>query len=109
MSRRKASGNARPEDWAWLDALVGPVDEDFVRAATEEPAYPLREAAQMGFDALDRDEFKEFNDADDLKRYLNKIAKRAIRKSAKQISPTAGSRRFTQPAAAKARPRHMPR
>jgi hypothetical protein len=78
MSKRKASSNARPEDWAWLDAL-------------------------------DRGEFKEFNDADDLKRYLNKIAKRAIRKSAKQISPTAGSRRFTQPAAAKARPRHMPR
>jgi hypothetical protein len=89
--------------------LVGPVDEDFVRAATEEPAYPLREAAQMGFDALDRGEFKEFNDADDLKRYLNKIAKRAIRKSAKQISPTgapADSRSLRQ---RKARPRHMPR
>jgi hypothetical protein len=82
MTRRKAFG-AGPEDWAWLDALVGPLDEDFVRAATEEPAHALREAAQIGFDALDRGEFKEFNDADELERYLNKIADRTIRKSAK--------------------------
>jgi antitoxin VapB len=26
-----------PKDWAWLDALVGPLDEDFVKAAQEEP------------------------------------------------------------------------
>ena len=25
-------------DWAWLDRIVGPVDEDFARAATERPA-----------------------------------------------------------------------
>ena len=25
-------------DWAWLDALVGPLDADFVEAATEQPA-----------------------------------------------------------------------
>ena len=25
-------------DWAWLDALVGPVDEDFAAAATTQPA-----------------------------------------------------------------------
>jgi hypothetical protein len=83
MAKRKASDTGRREDWAWLDALVGPLDDDFVRAATEEPAYPLREAAQMGFEALDRGEFKEFDDADDLKRYLNKIAELTIRRSAK--------------------------
>jgi hypothetical protein len=83
MAKRKASDAGRREDWAWLDALVGPLDDDFVRAATEEPAYALREAAEMGFDALDRGEFKEFDDADDLERYLNKVAKRTIRKSAK--------------------------
>lgn len=27
-----------PQDWTWLDALVGPVDEDFAKAASEQPA-----------------------------------------------------------------------
>jgi len=26
-----------PKDWAWLDALAGPVDADFQHAATEQP------------------------------------------------------------------------
>jgi antitoxin VapB len=26
------------EDWAWLDAVTGPVDDDFAEAATEQPA-----------------------------------------------------------------------
>ena len=26
------------QDWAWLDALMGPLDDDFVQAATEQPA-----------------------------------------------------------------------
>jgi hypothetical protein len=26
-----------PHDWTWLDALIGPVDDDFARAATEQP------------------------------------------------------------------------
>ncbi|TAN23015.1 MAG: AbrB/MazE/SpoVT family DNA-binding domain-containing protein [Acidobacteria bacterium] len=26
-----------PESWAWLDALVAPVDADFEKAATERP------------------------------------------------------------------------
>jgi antitoxin VapB len=26
-----------PEDWAWLDAIVGHVDDDFAAAVTEEP------------------------------------------------------------------------
>jgi hypothetical protein len=38
MAKRKASDAGRREDWAWLDALVGPLDDDFVRAATEQPA-----------------------------------------------------------------------
>ena len=31
-------------DWAWLDRIVGPVDEDFTRAATEQPAEQDRPA-----------------------------------------------------------------
>jgi antitoxin VapB len=31
-------------DWAWLDALTGPVDEDFAEAANEEPADQDRPA-----------------------------------------------------------------
>jgi antitoxin VapB len=27
-----------PTDWAWLDALTGPVDADFRLSATEQPA-----------------------------------------------------------------------
>jgi antitoxin VapB len=30
------------EDWAWLDKVTGPVDEDFVQAATEQPAEQER-------------------------------------------------------------------
>jgi antitoxin VapB len=30
-------GPACPEDWAWLDAIVGKLDEDFVKAALERP------------------------------------------------------------------------
>ncbi len=29
-------------DWDWLDALAGPVDDDFVAAAAEEPAEQER-------------------------------------------------------------------
>lgn len=32
-----------PDDWAWLDALVGPVDEDFRSAVAEQPAPEQRE------------------------------------------------------------------
>lgn len=32
-----------PSDWAWLDALVGPVDEDFRRAVAEPPPPEERE------------------------------------------------------------------
>ena len=30
------------KDWAWLDALVGPVDEDFARAVNERPDQQQR-------------------------------------------------------------------
>jgi antitoxin VapB len=30
------------DDWAWLDALVGPVDEDFAKAVNEQPAFDER-------------------------------------------------------------------
>lgn len=35
------------KDWAWLDALIGPVDEDFARAATEQP--PAQERPELDF------------------------------------------------------------
>lgn len=31
-----------PTDWAWLDALAGPIDADFQQAATEQPAMQER-------------------------------------------------------------------
>ena len=27
------------KDWAWLDKVSGPLDADFIEAATEKPAY----------------------------------------------------------------------
>lgn len=32
------------QDWAWLDALVGPLDDDFVEAATEQPGDQERKS-----------------------------------------------------------------
>ena len=29
-------------DWAWLDPIVGPLDDDFVRSACEQPAEQER-------------------------------------------------------------------
>jgi antitoxin VapB len=29
------------EDWRWLDALAGPLDEDFVQGANEQPDVPV--------------------------------------------------------------------
>lgn len=37
----------RVENWAWLDALVGPLDEDFVQALNEEPANQQRPALEI--------------------------------------------------------------
>jgi antitoxin VapB len=31
-----------PQDWAWLDAIVGDLDKDFVDAAAEEPPPQAR-------------------------------------------------------------------
>lgn len=36
-----------PQDWSWLDALVKPLDEDFVDAATEQP--PEQERPELAF------------------------------------------------------------
>jgi antitoxin VapB len=30
------------QDWVWLDRVVGPVDEEFAKAAAEQPAEQLR-------------------------------------------------------------------
>ena len=43
----------------------------------------LREAAGLGFGAIDRGEFKEFDDTRDLEDYLNKLSDRVISKPAK--------------------------
>ena len=32
------------EDWAWLDLIAGKLDEDFVKAATEQPEQQSRPA-----------------------------------------------------------------
>jgi hypothetical protein len=32
------------KDWAWLDALVGPLDDDFVEAVNEPPVQQARPA-----------------------------------------------------------------
>ena len=31
-------------DWAWLDQIIGPVDDDFARGAAEQPAEQERPA-----------------------------------------------------------------
>ncbi len=33
-----------PTDWAWLDALVGTIDEDFIQAVNEHPGEQERPA-----------------------------------------------------------------
>lgn len=38
-----------PEDWAWLDAIAGRLDDDFVEAATEEAAQQERPALKKLF------------------------------------------------------------
>ena len=38
-----------PLDWAWLDALGGPVDADFEQAATEEPTPQERQELNTAF------------------------------------------------------------
>ena len=30
------------DDWAWLDALIGPIDDDWLQAANEQPAEQPR-------------------------------------------------------------------
>jgi antitoxin VapB len=37
------------EDWAWLDALVGKLDEDFVEAVGEQPEQQQRPALDQLF------------------------------------------------------------
>jgi antitoxin VapB len=36
-----------PKDWAWLDAIVGPLDEDFVKAALDRPRGEDREVVEF--------------------------------------------------------------
>ena len=38
-----------PDDWAWLDAIAGQLDEDFVGAANEEPEEQQRPALDKYF------------------------------------------------------------
>lgn len=38
------------EDWAWLDAIAGKLDEDFVDAAGEQPAEQKRPALDELFE-----------------------------------------------------------
>ncbi|HEX5325811.1 MAG TPA: antitoxin [Acetobacteraceae bacterium] len=34
-------------DWAWLDALIGPIDADFAQTATEQPKAQERPALRF--------------------------------------------------------------
>jgi antitoxin ParD1/3/4 len=43
---------------------------------------PLREAARIGVSALNRGEFKEFENAQDLEAYLNKLSEKIISRTA---------------------------
>ena len=38
-----------PDDWAWLDAIAGKLDEDFVQAAKEPPQEQKRPALEKLF------------------------------------------------------------
>ena len=38
-----------PDDWAWLDAMVGELDRDFVQAANEQPGEQERPALDRFF------------------------------------------------------------
>ena len=55
------------------------------RREAEEKAklHALREAARIGLSALDRGEFKEFSDVDELGRYLKRIGDKVIKRSSK--------------------------
>ena len=53
-------------------------------AHEKEKLEALREAARIGLGALERGEYKEFDDVDELEDYLNKITDEVISKSAKQ-------------------------
>ncbi len=37
------------EDWSWLDEIAGPLDEDFVKAAEEQPEPQTRPALDEFF------------------------------------------------------------
>ena len=39
-----------PDDWVWLDALVGQVDDDFASAAKEQPSDQQRPEIDRLFD-----------------------------------------------------------
>ena len=51
IRRRGAAVILEPlaEDWAWLDAIAGRLDDDFVQAATEEPGEQKRPALDKYF------------------------------------------------------------
>ena len=46
ISRRGAAVILEPvaRDWAWLEGVIGPVDEDFIAAAREQPGEQDRPA-----------------------------------------------------------------
>lgn len=38
---------AEKDEWAWLERVVGPVDEDFKRAALDRPKEPIQERPEV--------------------------------------------------------------
>ena len=41
--KEKDAPEPKPDDWAWLDKIKRPVDEDFLKAASERPGEEVRE------------------------------------------------------------------
>ena len=44
--KRTTPQNLKPDEWAWLDAIERPVDEDFLKAASEKPEEQRREGLE---------------------------------------------------------------
>ena len=41
--KEKDAPESKPDEWAWLDAIERPVDEDFLKAASEKPEEQRQE------------------------------------------------------------------
>ncbi len=47
--KKKDAPKPKPDEWAWLDAIERPVDQDFLEAASEKPDEQEREGLKNLF------------------------------------------------------------